>query len=1297
MGGVVAPFDATAPLRDGTVLLEASAGTGKTYTITSLVLRLVAEQAIDLERILIVTFTRAAAAELRGRVRSRLVAAVTAVEHALAQGWSVLPDGFPDDDVVRHLIVDGIERGGDELAQRVQRLRGAMQGFDDATIDTIHGFCQRSLQRATPDVDVEPGAQLTEDVGEVLDDLVHDLLIRELRSADPAWFRFVEDAGIGTDRVLAIARKLEGEPDLRVLPDPADLPDGDPHELWAAAVDRFRTAWAAEGDQLVAWLVEHASAGFQGTYYNRKRPAREADAITAWCDAPRPPIGEVAAVETSLAYVARSTMAERLQDPAALPTHLHVIDAADDLLAVPKQLTTRLLLRLAAQLRDELPRRKAGLGVLSFTDLLVALDRALRSEASRDAVRAGIRSRFDVALIDEFQDTDPVQWRIFEHVFGQGARLQLIGDPKQAIYGFRGADVHTYLAAKAQVPADARFTLPTNHRSDRRYLDALEQLFARRDIFGPDGVFAVDDIDFVRVGAAPGNQDDRLRFDTGPRPALELRYVPRTLHAGPDGAVDDRAVLPVGWARPFLARTVAQEVVGLLQEQPSIRVGHRWRPVVPRDLAVLVRTNEQAGRVQQELLDAGVPAVVGADDSVFSTPEATAIQRLFDALLQPSSDRRVRAALIGPILGRTASELVLQDGDDDAVERLERWATAWRDQGTAAMLRRAMDEARTAPRLLGQPRGERTLNNLTHLAELLHGAEAAGRLGPDGDAAWLREQRHLDSSGTEERQLRLESDDDAVTVVTVHRSKGLQYPIVWCPYLWEGTLLFRDERHVLRFLDPATDRLSLDLDADIDGPAKQRHIALAEHGSWQEQLRLLYVALTRAQHRCVVHTGPFKGVGTSPLQRLLYGADFTHDGGLPSKPTDPVGVTDEHLLGTLRELASDDVGVSEVEPPAEDVRWEPSGGAPVALAVRTFDRTLDRSWQRTSFSRLTSRSIAGARTDEPTPDPHGADSLADDGSPADEGRDHDHGVEVDADQLGADPPGRTVDPDASSEVTLARFPRGAEPGTFLHELLEHLDFTRADDPDAITAVVQERAPLANLAPLDDTGTATLVDGIREVLTTPLGRAFDDIRLVDITRADRRDELEFDLPLAGGYRGDGRALDLHGLADAFAAHASASTAPLAAVAARLRTSPARPARGFLTGSIDLVLRLPAGGGEQRYAIVDYKSNWLGGAVDPLRSVIGDYHPHRLAQEMVTHDYVLQYHLYLVALHRLLRWRLGGSYDYDRHIAGVGYLFLRGMAGPDTPRADDGTPYGVYGDRPTRGLIEDLDDLLHGVGS
>jgi len=1297
-GGGVAPFDATAPLRDGTVLLEASAGTGKTYTITSLVLRLVAEQEIDLERILIVTFTRAAAAELRGRVRARLVAAATAVEHALAQGWSAasVPDGFPDDEVVRHLILEGLEQGGDALARRAQRLRGAMQAFDDATIDTIHGFCQRSLQRAAPDVDVEPGAQLTEDVGELLDDLVHDVLVRELRSADPAWFRFVQDAGVGTDRLLAIVRKLENEPDLQVLPDLADLPEGDPQELWATAVERFRATWAAEGDELVEWLVDHASKGFTGSYYNRKRPAREAEMITAWCAASQHPIGDIAAIGKQLAYVARSTMTDKLQDPAALPSHLGVIDAADTLLAVGDQLATRLLLRFAERFRDELPRRKAALGVLSFTDLLVALDRSLATEGSRDAVRAGIRNRFDVALIDEFQDTDPVQWRIFERVFGTGGRLQLIGDPKQAIYGFRGADVHTYLAAKAQVPADARFTLPTNHRSDRRYLDALEQLFARDHVFGSDGVFAVDDIDFVRVRAATANDDDRLRFEDGARPTLELRYVPRTRHADPDGGVDDRAVLPLGWARPFLARTVAHEIVDFLQEQPSIRAGQTWRTVVPRDIAVLVRTNAQAGRVQQELLDAGVPAVVGADDSVFGSPEATAVQHLLDALLQPSSDRRVRAALIGPILGRTAAELAQHDGDDGSVEQLESWATTWRDRGTAAMLRRAMDEARTATRLLGQPRGERTLTNLTHLAELLHGAETTGRLGPEGVAAWLREQRHLDVPGAEDRQLRLESDDDAVTVVTVHRSKGLQYPVVWCPYLWEGRLLFGDDRHVLRFLDPDTGRLSLDLDTAVTGRSKQRHIALAERDSWQEQLRLLYVALTRAQHRCVVHTGPFNGVGTSPLQRLLYGADFTQDDGAPVKPSDPVGVCDEDLLATLRALESDDVGVTEVAPPAAEVRWDRPGGKPVSLTVRTFDRTIDRSWQRTSFSRLTSGARQHAGRVEVGVDPVGAPAVGrDDGSPADEGRDHDHLVEPSSDQPTARPPRRRVDPDASSEVTLARFPRGAEPGTFLHEVFEHLDFGLSDDPDAIGAVVAERAPLANLAPLDDAGRARLVAGIREVLTTPLGPSLEDKRLTDIGWADRRDELEFDVPLAGGYRGDGQALDLHGLADVFAAHAPGSTAPLAAVAQRLRTYPAIPARGFLTGSIDLVLRLPDHDGGHRYAIVDYKSNWLGGTADPQRSVAEDYHPRRLADEMVTHDYVLQYHLYLVALHRLLRWRLGTSYDYDRHIAGAGYLFLRGMTGPDTLRAEDGTPYGVYADRPTRGLIGDLDDLLRGV--
>lgn len=1256
-------FDPTMQLPSGTLLLEASAGTGKTYTITSLILRLVAEYGVPLEKILVVTFTRAAAAELRGRVRSRLTGAISAFEKALSEGWSESNvHERVEDEVVAHLLREGVKDGREELDGRRRRLRDASEGFDAAAIDTIHGFCQRTLQRAAPDVDLELGAELVEDIADLVDEVVQDTLVRELRHADEAWYRFLRSQKIDAPRLRQITRRLEEEPYLQVLPDHPHLDEKEPSGLWEERLKRFRNVWRKQGDELAQWLATNAKV-FKGNYYNGKRPYKEAAAITDWCEGAPPPIGDLNGIQKQLVYVSRAQMEDRLLDPQAMPDHLDVIDAAGELLAAPAELATQFLLRFAAHVREELPRRKAARGILSFTDLLLALDRALSHDQAREAVRAGIRDRFDVALIDEFQDTDPIQWSIFESVFGRDGRLHLVGDPKQAIYGFRGADVQTYLRASKTVSEDNHFTLLVNYRSDQSYLEALNELFGREGVFEPHGVFAVPGIDHVEVHAAEQHKDDRLQFEERSRPALEFRYVPRKLaFAGTGQDVDGKALISKGWAVQRLPAIVAGEIVEFLHEAPEIHPDEdNPRPVVPGDVAVLVRTNDQARRVQAALQNAGVPAVVGSDKSVFETPEALAVQRLLEAILQPGSERKVRAALAGPILGWRAWDLVDPDERqwDGWLEKLERWSFRWRRDGVAAMLRQVFADTRAAPRLLEQPRGERTLTNVLHLGELLHGAEAWYRLGTEGLAAWLGEQRRTQSFFGEELQLRLESDTEAVTVVTVHRSKGLQYRVVWCPFLWDGRLLFPHELAALRFHDPHTGELSLDLNAAKNSPDKRLHLRYAERERWQENLRLLYVALTRARHRCVVHTGPFMGVGSSPLHRVLHGADYSEAG----PPADPGDRSDDDLFAELRNISSAAISVGEAEDLGGAVRWEPPENADADLTVRKLNRDLDTSWQRTSFTTLVSGEVVGDET------PY--DEVYEDYEP-----------EVEPDDV--------LSPSAASEVPLANFPRGAGPGTFLHSVLEQLDFGSVHRGRELEHVLDEQL---RRFPLNRVHRPTLVRGLKAAIKTPLGPLFDHQDLSSVNSGDRLNELDFDLPLAGGYGAGDIALTVQRVAKVFDAHAERSSAPLGEYARRLRQRPELPARGFLTGTIDLVVRR-----DGRYSIMDYKSNWLtGSATGPggvQLSVNADYSPARLADEMVSHDYVLQYHLYTVALHRFLRWRLGDGYDYDRHVYGAIYLFLRGMTGPDTPRSDDGIPYGVYADRPSLELVEDLDAVLRG---
>ncbi|MEX0706122.1 MAG: UvrD-helicase domain-containing protein, partial [Nitriliruptoraceae bacterium] len=793
--GTPVVFGETDPLPTGTVLLEASAGTGKTHTITTLVLRLIAEEDVRIDELVVVTFTRAAAAELRGRVRARLHQATVLLER-LAAG------------VVDHAEVQALDPVVGHLAEQfdvevpLRRLRVARERFDEGTIDTIHGFCQRVLQQSGAQLGVDPTSELEEDVHDLVRSVVDDLLVRELRSASVDWCRAVNAAVPGRDLAGSLAGavgQLAARPHLRVHPDD----DRTAVQVWDDTCTAFREAWRDESERVIEWIDRTQQArgfGSKRTYLPATVATARAE-LDAWCDGPLPALGASIPSEAALKAMSRSEVQRCLEDPAAIPNGLTILDLAGELARVHTRAATAFVRRLTRDAVDELERRTRDAGLWTFDDLLLGLDRALRDASRREIVVEAMRARFSAALIDEFQDTDPIQWHIFSTLFGgRDGRLFLIGDPKQAIYAFRGADIRTYLDAVADTATADRRTLDTNHRSDQPYLDAVERLFHRDDL-EPDGAFAVPDIRFRQVRATRDHDDSGIDLPDGPRPALDIRVLPRTLFD-----VDDAAPLALGRLRPALPGHVAAEIDAFLRSGTRIRTPgqdsgdvegdngaddeSRRRPVEAGDVAVLTRTRRQAAQVQDALRARGIPAVIGADDSVLDTPEADALERLLAAMLAPTDDRTVRNAAAGPIIGSTAVQLLADHDDawDELVADVARWAAVWRDRGVAAALRTAMVECDTAPRLLAQRRGERAVTNLVHLTELLHVEETTSARGPESLRAWLDGQRRRPDRRADAVELRLEDDAQAVQIVTVHRAKGLQYPVVWCPFLWDGAV-----------------------------------------------------------------------------------------------------------------------------------------------------------------------------------------------------------------------------------------------------------------------------------------------------------------------------------------------------------------------------------------------------------------------------------------------------------------------------------------------------------------------------
>ena len=932
--------------------------------------------------------------------------------------------------------------------------------------------------------------------------------------------------------------------------------------------------------------------------------------------------------------------------------------------SAPDESVAAMRVRLARAVRAELEARKRATGVMTYDDLLTRLHDALRGPGG-EAVAKRLRARFAVVLVDEFQDTDPVQWEIMRRAFGDGT-LVLIGDPKQAIYAFRGADVYAYIDAAASAGSHA--TLVVNWRSDQGLIDAYDALFSGARL-GHEGIV------YRAVRAAGCNQAPRLTGTPVSAP-LRLRIARR----------DDPAVgrTPGGYARKQPAREqiaadLADDLVALLESGAEVEIRDqagatvRRERVRPGHVAVLVRTHRNAARVRDALDGAGIPAVVSGAGSVFGTPAAGEWLRLLDAIERPASAPRAHSAALTCFLGWSAERVALAGDDDweDVHRRLHEWGRVLRDRGVASLTERITLTEGLPGRVLATADGERRMTDVRHVAQLLHAAASSEQLGTAALASWLRRRIAEADRDTadEERSRRLESDAAAVQILTIHRSKGLEFPIVYLPYLWEDVPLARDPEPIF-FHEPVLGDART-IDVGLDGPDWSRHLRQHQAEQRGEDLRLAYVALTRARHQAVVWWAGSFDSRNSALSRLVFGRGVGED--VP--PTGRFTPSDDAAQARLEELAAKAPGCVSVEraEPGPPRRWSSAPGPRAGLEVARFERGIDRDWRRTSYSDITVAAhepLVGSEPEE--------DVVADE---------HPPGAPVAA-PLAAAATGAAaaagVLPSAVDAALhavpspLAAMPAGVHVGTFVHRLLQVADFAAPDlDGELARHVATTRRPA------DVGDPEVVVAGLGAALRTPLGPLLSGRRLCDVTRADRLDELAFELPLAGGDTGGGAGLELAAVGVLLREHLPAGD-PLAGYAARLADPALRSgARGYLTGSIDLVVR-----DGERFAVIDYKTNWLAGPGEELTA--WHHRPAALMAEMERYHYGLQALLYTVALHRYLRWRLRG-YDPERHLAGVLYLFLRGMSGPDTPVVGT-NPCGVFAWQPPARLVEALSDVL-----
>ena len=1091
----------------GVNLIEASAGTGKTWTIAALYLRLLLEEVNGeappgIDRLLVVTYTKAATAELRERLRQQLADFLEVLQHKQPGNpfLQALAQRFP---------------AGQVRDLAMLRLQEAISGFDAAAIYTIHGFCQRVLTDAAFESGQTFAAELVSDDDRLLVEVVDDFWRRRVVTS-PLLSQVLAEAGETPDGWLMEIRPWLAKPYLQVVaPAVADLQH---------ALQQAEQHWRSlAGDALTIQTgcdLLLATEGFKATSHSPVQLQRCMAELQQWLAEPDSlPIPGKDALKLLLKLTPEE-LGKAMKKGFVAPEHV-LFQRIGAWLAAWQGYLEQLMLSLAGlklELIDwvnaELSRRRSQERVRSFDDLLTELGSALAAADGGPQLAAAVARSFRVALIDEFQDTDPIQYDIFRHCFALQQRpLFLVGDPKQAIYSFRGADIFAYLDARGDAPAAQQYSLDTNRRSDAPLVDAVNQLFGRPQ------PFLLDAISYQPVQAAPSSGA-----------VLEVD--------------DEDAAFTVLWqpvegdkpqnkdsAGRASAQGCAHEIARLLtlagQDRAAIIKGEQRRPLCGGDIAVLVSTHRQGDQMREALAERGVASVALTQESVFASREAADMLALLRAWAEPASEGRLRVALVSELYGLDAARL-LADVEDEACWEARLLANAadhlrWLEQGFMSAWRHFMAREQLALRLLPLPDGERRLTNLSHLAELLQ-SESDSRHGMAPLLAWL-EARVANPPGGEEAMLRLESDAALVKIVTIHTSKGLQYPVVFCPYLWDGAL---ERRNTSFWRYRAHDQAMLAPDVLADAMVRQQ----AASEMLAEKLRLLYVALTRAQHRQYLAWGWVKDMQTAALFWLLHAPDSRDLAGLrdlkfnPSQLLQQCSALMQQLDGALMVRALD----SSVNPLplAQDGRRD--------YSARLFERTVYSPWRVASFTSLT----------------HGTSSKAT------ERPDHDRAEQL----LPAEP--EAVLP-ADSPFA---FPRGARAGTCLHAMFENIDF--AVDDAALLPVVEQQLRRHGFA---ESWQPAALGLLRRTLDAELDPG---VRLSGVSPRRRLVEMEFTLPVAQ--------LDVGRLRTLLADPAHGLALPLRQAAAGLDF---HTVRGYLKGFIDLVFEV-----DGRVYLVDYKSNHLG---------------------------------------------------------------------------------------------------------
>ncbi|HWB58155.1 MAG TPA: exodeoxyribonuclease V subunit beta, partial [Chthoniobacteraceae bacterium] len=981
-----------------------------TFTIAGLILRLVLEEGLGIGQILAVTYTVAATAELRDRVRKRLRDALEDLRNKKSA-----------DEITAGFLKNA---PAESLAKGISALDDAVQNFDEAQIFTIHGFCQRVLGESAFEAGALFDMELRADAAPLVDEIARDFWRQRFYTAPPLLSRLALASKKSYRGWARLLNCMRDHPGLRIFP-PAG-PDSSEAigKRLEKKLDEILSEWGRSGTSVVEILTTHKSLSRAQAAFKPETVSKMLQMLLKELSAE----GRDASPE-SLGVILRlcnSQIADKLLKDKLPPSH-RMFDLCEEFSRLAAGFFNQLAHEFVDFARREMPLRKERLNVVMYDDLLTRVRDALAGPGGA-SFAAILGARYRAGLIDEFQDTDPIQYEIFHKIFGgEEHYLYLIGDPRQAIYSFRGADVFTYREAARE--AARGFTLDTNWRSEKQLLNAVNLLFRGHPSLG-------EEINYheVHSPSKPRREFRAISNVDGPS-RLRFRYLPGD--AGGGGINRNEAEL-----------RIQQAVVADIARLKAARVKLGDRALEFGDMAVLVPTNREAVKLQELMRLRGIKSVLQTERSVFKTPEAREMRIFLEGVLEPGRGHFLNAALTTPLIRREAGDIGPEE--IEGVQRQKRleeflvWRGHWEGSGFMAMFRNVLLKEEVRERLVALRGGERKLANFLHLAELLHEAGVERKLTPEGLVTWIAEQARP-GQVPDEHQLRLESDDDGVLIATIHKSKGLEFPVVFCPSLWNPRE--RQERDGILFHDPgAQGRITLELrDAD-EAPG---HELAADRERFDESLRMMYVAVTRAQNLCYIYAGDIDVFENSPLARVI---------GIPPERS-RLEMLAEHSGGDIGFTVIDsaaDTAVT-VEPPV------PASGS--ALRARTFRGSIPQTRMIASFSSLTEIDDEEEMDLVETPEPESTNATF---------------------------------------AALARFDQGVRTGLFWHDLLQHLDF-RA--PDTIAPLVADKLVSHEFGAVH----ADVVSAqVRNLLAAPLDA---DLKLERVTMRERISEAEFSFPIA----------------------------------------------------------------------------------------------------------------------------------------------------------------------------------------